>query len=44
MTFKEWLETQPEELRGKLQVAFDFGRIDGLATAQGIVERNLTNG
>jgi len=41
MTFQEWLAEQPTELIGKLQVAYDFGRVDGLATAQGIIKRNL---
>lgn len=41
VSFEIWLETQPQEIREALKLAFQYGRIEGLDTATAILRKNL---
>lgn len=39
-SFEIWLATQPVEIREALKLAFQYGRVEGLETAQDIIRKN----
>lgn len=41
VSFEIWLETQPVEIRELLRTAFQYGRLEGLDTANAILRKNL---